>query len=176
MSETTTETPLPGMPEAPEAPEAPAEVPADETAPRRRGRPRKTPGAAASSAPARERKPRSRTATGAQKSRKDIEKAVCGLHDLAAMGLGFSGMPMTAQALAQAGPVAAPVLAPMIERNPWLLRLITTGENGAAILQLLLVYQAVYSAAVAERAAIAEAKKAGVPYTPPMPDAGVPTS
>lgn len=161
---------LPGMPPTPDpATFEPAPDPAPDVAPkRRRGRP---PKAAADGQPAapRDRAPRSRTAPAIQKSRKQIVDALDQCHQLGAVGLGMAGMPETAAALAAAGPAAAPILAPMVEKNPWLLKLLTTGENGAAMLQLIMVYYAVYQAGIAERAAITAAKQAGEKYQPVVP-------
>jgi len=159
---------LPGMP-AELVDELGAEPAPDITPKRRRGRPKKATAADEPAAPRRERAPSSRTATGKAKSRKEIESALDQCHQLGAVGLGMAGMPDTAAALAAAGPAAAPILAPMVERNPWLLKLLTTGENGAALLQLIMVYYGVYQAALAERAAITAARAAGEPYAPVFP-------
>jgi len=170
FSDPATEPTLPGMPPGSEPVSDPD--PGPDVAPKRRrgpGRPKKVAAAGDEQPAPRERAPRSRTAAGAKKSRREIEAAIDQCHQLGAAGLGFAGMPVTAGALAAAGPAAAPVLAPMVERNPWLLKLLTTGENSAALLQLIAVYYAVYNAAVAERAAITAAKQAGEPYVPVVP-------
>lgn len=166
---TITDVELPGMPDVPEQPEQPEKDLAPDVPPaRRRGRPRKNPAAAEAPAP-RERKPRSRTTSGQAKSRKEIELALTGLHQLAGTGLHMAGMPVTGTSLGQVGEQAAPLLAPLVERSPWLLKILTTGENGAVMLQLLVLYYAVYQTAMTERAAIYSAKTAGEPYIPRMP-------
>lgn len=144
------------LPPPPEPPEAPEAVPAPGKRPSTRaGRKAAAEARAAAKAagPVKaDTKPRS-SGTRSSVKRSDVTKGIDGLHTLAGqVVLPLAGMPVTGQALVEAGPAAGEAWAAAAERYPWIGKAFGTGQDGLVLFQLLLVYAPLIQTALAEKA------------------------